>query len=446
MIIPLQAVATALGAAITVNTAVTGWSVDSRSISPGDLFFALRGPNHDGHQHVQAALNAGAVGAIVERGFQTPGPLIHVDDTLGALQQLATWARDRWGGDVIGVTGSAGKTTTKDAIAAMLEVRYGVVGKTTGNFNNHVGVPLSLLRIPDAAKLAVIEIGMNHSGEIRELSRMAKPRVGVVTNVGAAHIENFDSIEGIAAAKRELIEALPNDGIAVLNADDPRVAKFADGFKGRVVTYGLSEGAQIRAKNVVLPPPYPRFSVEKTAFTPRLHGAHGVLNLLAGIAVAGVYGIAPEELTGAVAAFEPGKMRGATFTRDGILILDDCYNANPEAVRVMLDVLRDSPAERRIAVLGEMLELGRWAEALHRDVGLHAAKSGVDVLVGIRGVARQLVDAAIDGGFNKDAAFFFDEPGDAGSFLKTVAKSGDAILFKGSRGTHVERALERFLG
>jgi UDP-N-acetylmuramoyl-tripeptide--D-alanyl-D-alanine ligase len=171
-----------------------------------------------------------------------------------------------------------------------------------------------------------------------------------------------------------------------------------------------------------------------------------VLNLLAGIAVAGVYGIQPAELTDAVAAFEPGKMRGTRFMRNGILVFDDCYNANPDAVRAMLDVLRETPAERRIAVLGEMLELGRWAEALHRDVGHYAAKSGVHVLVGIRGVARQLVDAAIDGGLSKDAAYFFDEPEQAGEYIKSVAKSGDAILFKGSRGTHVERALERFLG
>jgi UDP-N-acetylmuramoyl-tripeptide--D-alanyl-D-alanine ligase len=187
------------------------------------------------------------------------------------------------------------------------------------------------------------------------------------------------------------------------------------------------------------------FSVSTWAYDTRVAGRHNVLNLLAGIAVASVYGISPGELVEVVRNFEPPKMRGRSFDHGGILVIDDCYNANPDAVRATLDVLRDTPAGRRIAVLGEMLELGRWAEALHREVGHYAAKSGVNVLVGIRGVARQMVDAAIDGGLAKDAAFFFDEPEPAGRHARTLARPGDAILFKGSRGTHVEKALEKFL-
>jgi UDP-N-acetylmuramoyl-tripeptide--D-alanyl-D-alanine ligase len=444
MRIPLQDAARAAGATAGPDGLVTGWSVDTRTLAPGDLFFALRGPNHDAHDYVAAAFEKGAVAAVVEREMEASGPLICVPDTLAALRQIASWARQRWGGEVIGITGSAGKTTTKDAIAAMLAVRY-QAGKTTGNFNNHVGVPLSLLRVPDAARLAVIEIGMNHAGEIRDLAGIARPRVGVVTNVGTAHIENFDSIDGVAAAKRELIQALPPDGIAVLNADDSRVLRFRDAHPGRTVTFGLSEGADVRAEEVHETATGARFRALGTHFESALPGRHGVMNLLAGIAVAGLYGIRPDELVETVRAFEPGQMRGRRFTHDGILIFDDCYNANPDAVRAMLDVLRDSPAERRIAVLGEMLELGRWAEALHRDVGLYAAKAGVHVLVGIRGVARQLVDAAIDGGLTKDAAFFFEQPEEAGTRLRHLARPGDAVLFKGSRGTHVEKALEKFL-
>jgi UDP-N-acetylmuramoyl-tripeptide--D-alanyl-D-alanine ligase len=444
MRIPLHDVALATGVPLDDSGIVTGWSVDSRTVEPGDLFFALRGPHHDAHDHVAAAFRKGAIAAVVEREIDAPGPFIRVADTLTALQQVASFARRRWGGEVIGITGSAGKTTTKDAVAAMLSVRF-PTGKTTGNFNNHVGVPVSLLRLPDDATHAVIEIGMNHAGEIRELSKIAEPRVGVVTNAGTAHIENFDSIEGIAAAKRELVEALPPGGIAVLNADDPRVAAMASAHRGNVVTFGLSAGAEIQAQEIQFGTNETRFSVSGTAFETRLSGRHGVLNLLAGIAVASIYGIPAGDLVEPVRDFEPGNMRGRRFERGGILIIDDCYNANPDAVRASLDVLRDTPAGRRIAVLGEMLELGRWAEALHREVGNYVAKSGINVLVGIRGVARQMVDAAIDGGLAKDAAFFFDEPEPAGIHLRTLAHPGDAILFKGSRGTHVEKALEKFL-
>ncbi len=445
MRIPLREAAHALGVVIESDATITGWSVDTRTLEPGDLFFALRGPNHDGHEHVAAAFEKGAIAAVVERNVSVDGHVLQVGSSTEALQQIAAWARARWGGEVIAITGSAGKTTTKDAIARMLSVRA-AVGKTTGNFNNHVGVPLSLLRLADDVRLGVIEIGMNHAGEIRELAAIARPDVAVVTNVGSAHVENFDSIDGVSAAKRELVEALTADGTAVLNADDLRVSRFADSHRVRSITYGFSIGADVRAEDVELMPEGVRFRVGHTRFQSGVSGRHGVSNLLAGIAVAGLYGIVPDELVEVVRGFEPGKMRGVRFQRDGILIYDDCYNANPDAVRAMLDVLRDTPAERRIAVLGEMLELGRWAEPLHRNVGQYAAAAGVNVLVGIRGVARQMVDAAIEGGLAKDAAFFFPDPDEAGTHLRSIARPGDVILFKGSRGTHVERALERFLG
>jgi UDP-N-acetylmuramoyl-tripeptide--D-alanyl-D-alanine ligase len=441
----VEQIADALDVSAPTQGVIEGWSVDTRTLAPGDLYFALVGPNHDGHDYVRAAFERGAIAAVVQDRYRGAEPVLRVGDTLAALQRAARWAREQWGGEVIGVTGSAGKTTTKDVIARMLATRM-EVGKTEGNYNNHVGVPLSILRLPGNARLAILEIGMNHGGEIRTLAGIARPRVGVVTNVGYAHIEAFDSIEGIAAAKRELIEALPPDGIAVLNADDPRVARFADVHPAHTVLYGMAEGAEVRAEDVQFSADGVRFRVGDVHFDSPLSGRHGVSNLLCGIAVAGLYGIQPEELRETARAFTPGKMRGTRFRRDGILIYDDCYNANPDAVRAMLDVLRDTPSARRIAVLGEMLELGRWAEPLHREVGRYAAMSGVSVLYGIRGVARQIVDAAIEGGLAKDAAFFFDTPEEAGDHLRAVAKQGDAILFKGSRGTHVERALERFLG
>jgi UDP-N-acetylmuramoyl-tripeptide--D-alanyl-D-alanine ligase len=306
-------------------------------------------------------------------------------------------------------------------------------------------VPLSLLRLDEGAMVAVLELGMNHAGEIRHLAAIARPNTGVVTNVGWAHIEGFESIEGIAAAKRELVESLGSAGTAVLNADDERVAAFAKAHSGRTVTFGQTPAADVRAEHVEYTLDGVHFRVGSVDFESALTGRHSVSNLLAGIATAGVYGIPAERLTDPVRRLRPGKMRGERLTHNGILIYNDCYNSNPDAVKAMLDVLHDTPARRRIAVLGEMLELGRWAEPLHRDVGNYAAMSGVDVLVGIRGATSHTLDAARRGGLRAGAAFFFDDPIPAGQLVRSIAQSGDAILFKGSRGVHVELALEQLL-
>lgn len=442
MEIELREVAGMLGLRVETDAIVTGWSIDSRTIARGDLFFALRGPNHDGHQHIGEAFEKGAVAAVAERDVEARGPVLRVDDSLDALQQIAKNARQAWAGSVVGVTGSAGKTTTKDVIAEMLSTEMRTA-KTLGNLNNHVGVPLSLLRMAEDSRVAVIEMGMNHAGEIRALAAIAKPDIGVVTNVGYAHMEAFESIDEIAAAKRELIDALPESGTAVLNADDPRVKAMARGKN--VILYGLSADGDLRAEDVEESAEGVKFRVGSTLFTTALHGRHSVSNILAGLAVARCYDIAPERLVGAVKNLTPGKMRGERFDHRGITVFNDCYNSNPDAVRAMLDVLRDTPARRRIAVLGEMLELGRWAEPLHRDVGSYAVEQGIDVLVGIRGAARASVDAAKVAGLSAGAALFLDDPAEAGRAVRAIAQPGDAILFKGSRGVHVEKALEQFI-
>ena len=444
----LLRVAEFLGLAPHEDAQVTGWSTDSRTIKPGDLFFALRGPNYDGHAYASKVFAQGAVAVVVDRELDgssaPPGRVLRVEDSLQALQQLGARARESWGGRVVAVTGSAGKTTTKDLIAEMLSEQY-LTSKSQGNLNNHIGVPLSLLRIDDAAQIAVIEMGMNHGGEIRQLAAMAKPETGVVTNVGPAHMESFESLDGVAAAKRELIEALPPEGVAVLNADDERVSRFDIAHRGRTVKYGLAPNADVRGEDVELSPEGVGFRVGQTRFQSNLHGSHNVSNLLASIAVAGIYGIAPERLTGRIRNFTPAKMRGESFHHQGVLVYNDCYNSNPDAVRAMLDLLKQTPAKKRIAVLGEMLELGHWAETLHREVGNYVAKSGIHVLVGIRGAACYMMDAAQRAGLPVDAAFFFDDPKEAGRLVRSLASPGDAILFKGSRGVHVEQALEEFL-
>ena len=445
MTLDLQAVARAIGAPASPRPVkVTGWSVDTRTQNPGDVYFALRGPNFDGNEFVPAAIERGASAVVVTQAHVLQVPELVVPDTLKALQSLARWARVQWGGTVVGVTGSAGKTTTKDAIAHLLSSEM-TVGRTIGNLNNHVGVPVSILRLPDDARVAVLEMGMNHAGEIRELANIARPDIGVVTNVGYAHIEFVDSIDGVAAAKRELIEALPANGIAVLNADDPRVSRFAAAHSGRSITFGFSETADVRAESAEFAADGSRFRALGVDYKTSLTGRHAVMNLLAALAVAVALRIAPERLREAVQSFAVGKMRGEKLEHNGILVWNDCYNSNPEAARSMLDVLGAAPAARRIAVLGEMLELGRAAEDLHRQVGRYAASSGVDLLVGVRGHAREMIEAARAAGLANGAAVFFEDPVEAGEFARDAARPGDAILFKGSRGVHVERALERFL-
>ena len=423
---------------------VGGWSVDTRTQNVGDVYFALRGPNFDGHNYVADAWRKGASAVVVERPVAGREGELVVGDSLRGLQDVAVWARRQWGGRVVGVTGSAGKTTTKDAIAHVLAAEF-AVGKTVGNFNNHVGVPLSILRLPGECRVGVLEMGMNHAGEIRELAAIAGPEIGVVTNVGYAHVEFFESIEGVAAAKRELIEGLPRDGVAVLNADDARVVRFRDVHPGRSVTFGFSADADVRAEAAEFRADGTKFRVDGVDYETGLVGRHAVMNLLAAIAVAREFGIAPKRLREPVRTFAVGKMRGERMEHNGILVWNDCYNSNPAAAQSMIDVLGESPAVRRIAVLGEMLELGHAAEAFHRQVGKYAAEHGVDLLLGVGGSARAMVDAAVEAGLPASAGHFFMESVAAGEFVRQAAHAGDAILFKGSRGVHVERALERFL-
>ena len=449
MNLPIAFCAEAMGARplslLDPATTVSSYGFDSRKLQPGALFFALPGEAHDGHEHAAAAFAAGALAAVVTHPVDHPGTQLLVRDTLEALQQLARTARERWGGRVIGITGSAGKTITKEAIAAVLSTAFRT-GKTSGTFNNHIGVPLSILNLPDDAQVAVLEIGMNHAGEIRDLAAIARPQVGVVTNVGTAHIESFDSIEGIARAKRELIEALPADGTAVLNADDERVRAFAGIHPGRSILFGTREGAGVRAVEVAYDADGCEFTLgDAGRFRCPLPARGGLMTALAALATARAFDLDLAGLKDAIATLKPPAMRLQRIERNGMSIWDDCYNSNPEAACMMLDLLAATTAKRRIAVLGEMRELGTFAEQLHREVGRYAVQCEVPVLVGIRGAARHLVDAARGAGLSAGAAYFFEDPLPAGQFLKTLARPGDSILFKGSRGTRVELALEEFL-
>lgn len=440
---------------------VTGYSIDSRTVAAGDLFFAIRGPHHDGHDYIEAVLDRGAAGAVASRDWlearRAAGGnverVIGVDDPAEALRRLAAAARLRWGRPVVGITGSNGKTTTKEAVSSLLETRYRV-SKSEGNLNNEFGLPLSLLRIGDEAEIGVLEMGMNHRGEIRRLAGIARPTVGVVTNVNAAHLEYFASVDEIALAKRELIESLGPEGVAVLNAGDERVRGLAGVHAGRTWTFGVETEADFQAiKLESLGPRGVQFALRwkaraggsrETEFVSPLPGRHNVANVAAAIAVAAVFEIDPPELVESVAGLKAFRMRGEFVETGGVKVLNDCYNANPAAVKAMLEVLRQTPARRRVAVLGEMRELGEASPALHREIGKAAAEAA-NVLVAVQGNAREIVAGAVAAGLPASAAHFFEDAAAAGDFLTTFLEAGDAVLFKASRAVGLERAVEKVL-
>jgi UDP-N-acetylmuramoyl-tripeptide--D-alanyl-D-alanine ligase len=428
----------------------SGYSIDSRTLQPGDLFFAIRGERFDGHDFVGAAFERGASAAVVEKkrlaslsDAAKQSPLLAVDDVLPALQRLAASVRRHWGKRLIGVTGSAGKTTTKEAIAAVLETRLQVL-RSQGNLNNHYGLPLQLLRLQPEHDVAVIEMGMSAAGEIAALCRIAAPEWGVVTNVGHAHAEFFpDGIAGIARAKFELVAALPRHGIAFLNGDDHYISQFGRDFKGKVVYFGRSPLADPRAETVEALGAdgirmHVRASSEEADLHLRLPGMHNANNALAAIAV-GVQACIPlESCCAALAGLRPDEKRGHVVTLRGATIINDSYNSNPEALKSMIATLAATPAQRRIVVAGEMLELGPEAPALHAACGKEASLDGIDIVIGVRGNARHLVEAASKWGVE---AHFVETPEEAGAWLREHLRAGDAVLLKASRGVRLERAL-----
>jgi UDP-N-acetylmuramoyl-tripeptide--D-alanyl-D-alanine ligase len=433
----------------------TGYSIDSRSVTSGELFFAVRGERLDGHDFVTAAFERGAVAAVVSRArvaslpdAALARPLLIAEDPLAALQSLAAHVRRQWGHLVVAITGSAGKTTTKDAVAAALGAKFNVL-KSRGNLNNGFGLPLQLLRLTPEHEIAVVEMGMNHAGEIAALARVATPDWGVITNVGTAHIENFkEGQAGIARAKFELIEALPASGIAFLNCDDAYAAQFGRDFHGRVVYFGSGPCAdpQILSVSEDLEGLHVRYRAQERegAFTLRMLGAHNALNALAGLAVALEAGVDLDAAVKAIASLTAGDKRGEVIEVGGVTILNDSYNSNPEALRSMILTLAARPAAgRRILVAGEMLEMGEHGPALHIACGREAAEAGLDLVVAVQGSAEHLATAACAGGV---LAVFLRDAETAGEWLVQNLRAGDVVLVKGSRGVHLERAIEAVQG
>src|SRR5882762_1437093 len=447
------------GAGLDALARVAGVSIDSRAIRAGELFIAIHGPRHDGHDHVASTLESGAIAAVVAEAELSRYALpvrdrcIAVADTFDALKQLARAVRKSWGGKIAGVTGSVGKTTTKEILAALLGAKLRVL-KSEGNFNNEYGLPLTLLRLEETHQAAVLEMGMSRGGELRRLAAIARPDVGVVTRVAPAHLEFFSSVDEIALAKRELIEGLNgHESTAVLNADDPRVAAFGTFAPGRVLTYGIEKPAFFTAEAIedrgALGSAFDYVSPEgRVRLELALPGRHVIANALASLAAASVWGIGAAEAQSVLSTMRAPSMRGELLRfSNGAALINDSYNSSPAALQAMTELLAATPNfRRRILAAGEMRELGTVSPELHREAGQFAAKTGkIDWVVGVAGDAAQIVEGAVAAGFARTRARFFATPQEAAEFLAGFIEAGDLLLVKGSRGGKMEQIVEALI-
>jgi UDP-N-acetylmuramoyl-tripeptide--D-alanyl-D-alanine ligase len=435
-------------------TVLRSFSTDTRTLAPGDTFIALAGPNFDGQAFAVEAVTRGAA-AVVTRpggpGALPPGVVsIEVDDTLDALQRLAQHVRRSSGAQVVAVTGSAGKTSTKEAAAALLSGSYAVL-RNRGNLNNHIGLPLSLLELAEGADIAVVELGMNHAGEISRLVEIAEPDVRVWTNVGTAHLGFFGSMDAIAAAKAEILEKASARTLLVANADDDRVMRRVEGFPGRIVTFGIANRAEVQAVSVDDRGLAGQHARVRTPAGPldvslALPGAAHLANVLAAVAVAVHFEVPLEEIAARAAALAPARHRGEVLQlARGVRVLDDCYNSSPSALRRALDIVASTPvAGRRVAVLGEMLELGDQSVALHRECGRAAVAAGISLLLTVGGEpARELGRAAREAGLAPESVTHVETSDEAAIAAAAAVRPDDLVLVKGSRGVRLERVVER---
>jgi UDP-N-acetylmuramoyl-tripeptide--D-alanyl-D-alanine ligase len=426
------------------------YGIDSRLAAAGGLFFAVIG-KRDGHGFVDAAAAGGAAGAIVARPVPFPAKdfgLVRVEDTVAALRALAREVLARRPVKVVGITGSVGKTTTKEFAAALLAGRFRLL-KSEGNFNNHLGLALSLLRLRPDDEAAVLEMGMSAAGELRTLTRIASPDVAVITNVGPVHLQFFKGLDDIALAKKEILDGARPGATAVLNGDDPLVMRIAAGFAGRRVTFGRTQGCDVRAEDVkskgysgfefLL-----RYGRESARIAFRFVNDAAVSNLLAASAVCLALGLRLEEIRPAILALQPLSGRGALVeTGSGIRLCDDSYNSNPRALEAALRSLAALPAARKVAVLADMLELGEGEKEFHRRAGEVAARAGWDVLVAVGPLAGLIAEGAAGTGMNPAAIHRFADASAAAAAIPHLVRDGDLVLVKGSRGMRTETIVDK---
>jgi UDP-N-acetylmuramoyl-tripeptide--D-alanyl-D-alanine ligase len=439
---------------------VAGVSIDSRTIRRGELFVAIHGPRNDGHDYVADVVESGALAAMVAEPVVSRYPgwiqdrCITVPDTLSAMHELARAVRKDWGKKICGITGSVGKTTTKEILAALLGAKLRVL-KTEGNFNNEYGLPLTIFRLKPEDDAAVLEMGMSFPGELKRLAAIARPDVAILTRVAPAHLMNFSSVEEIALAKRELVEGLngPNS-LAVLNSDDLRVAAMAKVAPGRVIFYGVDTPAEYRAEGIedrgALGSAFTLIHKgQRTRLETSLPGRHVVWNALAAIAAASEWNVGVEVARTVLPNLRTPSMRGELirFT-NGFALINDAYNSSPAALQAMSSLLGATPGfQRRILAAGEMRELGPMSAQLHREGGEFAARTGkIDFVLGVQGDALQVVEGAIAAGVPRERTKFFGTPENAAEFLAGFVKPGDLLLVKGSRSVKMERIVEALLG
>jgi UDP-N-acetylmuramoyl-tripeptide--D-alanyl-D-alanine ligase len=424
---------------------ISGVSTDTRTLRPGDLFVPLRGPHADGNDFIPEAFRRGAAAALATRseGGAYGGPVIRVRDGLGALAALARYYRRTLSVQVVGITGSVGKTTTTTMCAGVLATRFKVL-RTKDDWNAEIGVPLTVLGLEPDHQVAVIEMAMRGMGQISDLVEIAQPQVGVVTNVGDTHLELLGSRENIARAKEELIRGLPRGGMAVLNVDDPLVARMHPGADRTVLTYGLDSRASIRAESITQDSAGVQFmlSFEGSVVLARLRtwGHHNVMNALAAAGVGVALGVSLHDISRGLETFIPPKMRLQPVQLGDLLIINDAYNASPSSMEAAFQVLGDVAGGRRaVAVLGEMKELGGDSARMHREVGRSVARRRVALLVTVEQGANQIAEGAVAGGMPAEAIIRIPSVEAAMTRVPPLIRPNDVVLVKGSRALEMER-------
>lgn len=428
---------------LEASGSIAGISTDSRTIQQNELFWALSGANHDGHEFVHEALSRGAAGCVVraDRYNESHGRAILVRDTLQALWDVAAWHRSRCDAVVIGVTGSFGKTTTREMIFAALSAGHCGI-RSPKNYNNHLGLPLTLLELNERHEFAVVELGASAMGEIRDLARIAQPEIGVVTGIGPAHLQGFGSIENIIAAKSELLHVLPETGFAVLAGDDPAVREMANAVPGPTIFVGENDDNHLRPTNVTVHVDRIQLQVDSHTYTAPVTGRHHVTAVLTAIAIGREIGLPAAVIADGLAAFEPVAGRCRLQRIGDWHVIDDTYNANPASMRAACRLLRDWPRPgRRILIAGDMLELGERAEELHLDVGRAAASSNIEHIIACGESARHVVKAAMDGGMDSSRLADCDSLDSLLAVLDCWLEPDDVVLVKGSRALQLERVI-----
>jgi len=430
---------------------IDGAAIDSRAVRGGEVFFAFPGAVVDGHRFVADALDRGAAAAMIQEEVAAPpaGALIHVADTYRALHDLARFVRTRVPGKLVGITGSAGKTTTKELLAAILTSRF-KVSWTPGNLNNLYGFPLSLLNVPDGTEWMVAEMGMSTPGELRQLSLLGRPDAAVFTVVRPVHLEFFGTVEAIAEAKSEILAGLSPEGFVVANADDPEVARIANRHGARIIWYGIdSSQVDVRARDLRQDGAVgSRFLLEAGGLSRDvrlpLHGLYNVENCLAAAACALALGVSLDEIAGAVATVRPASMRGVVHhAAGGFTLVDDSYNSNPDAVGKALESAGTLAGNRRVAVLGDMRELGPETPRFHREAGERAARLGFSPVVAVGELSRELAAGARAAGAE---SVWLPDAAAAADWAAGELREGDVVLVKASRGVGLDRVVKRLLG